>query len=87
MNTIRATLEVNEDGTIHLPLPPELRHGKLKVVAQVEPAADEEAEAARRERLAVLMDEIRRSDPFKHIDDPVEWQRTIREDGHLPFRD
>ncbi|MFM1918418.1 MAG: hypothetical protein RLZZ303_52 [Candidatus Hydrogenedentota bacterium] len=87
MNTIRATLEVNEDGTIHLPLPPELRHGKLNVVAQVEPAVDEEAETARRERLVALMAEIRHSNPFKHIGDPLEWQRAMREDRHLPYPD
>lgn len=38
MNTIRATLEPDADGTLHLPLPPELRQGKLNVVATVERA-------------------------------------------------
>jgi len=28
MNTITAILEPDADGTLHLPLPPELRHGK-----------------------------------------------------------
>jgi len=36
MSTIVATLEPDVDGTLHLPLPPELRHGKLKVTATVE---------------------------------------------------
>lgn len=36
MNTIRATLEPHADGTVHLPLPPELRQGKVNVVALIE---------------------------------------------------
>src|SRR5437868_159789 len=46
MNLIRATLSANADGTLHLPLPPELRHGKLNVVASVEPAPTELSSAA-----------------------------------------
>jgi len=38
MNTIKAILEASADGTVHLPVPPELRHGKLNVVATVTPA-------------------------------------------------
>jgi hypothetical protein len=37
MSTIKATLEVDPDGTLHLPLPPELRQGKLIVTATLEP--------------------------------------------------
>ena len=36
MSTITAILEPDADGTLHLPLPEELRHGKVK--AQLEPA-------------------------------------------------
>ena len=37
MSTIEITLEANSDGTLHLPVPPELRQGKLKVTAMLEP--------------------------------------------------
>jgi hypothetical protein len=37
-STIKVTLEASSDGTLHLPLQPELRHGKLNVVATVETA-------------------------------------------------
>jgi hypothetical protein len=37
MSTIKATLIPNSDGTLHLPLPPELRHGTLNVTAMIEP--------------------------------------------------
>ena len=36
MSTITAILEPNAEGTLHLPLPLELRGGKIKVVARLE---------------------------------------------------
>jgi hypothetical protein len=33
MSTITAILEPDVDGSLHLPLPADLRHGKIKVVA------------------------------------------------------
>ncbi len=41
MSTITAILEADVDGTLHLPLPAELRHGKVRVIATLEPASDE----------------------------------------------
>jgi hypothetical protein len=38
MSTIKATLEADADGTLHLPLPPELREGKLTVTATIQSA-------------------------------------------------
>jgi hypothetical protein len=38
MSTIIAILEADADGTLHLPLPAELRHGKIKVEAKLEAA-------------------------------------------------
>jgi len=40
MSTISAILEPSSDGKLHLPLPPELRQGKVKVVATLESAAE-----------------------------------------------
>jgi len=37
MSTIRAILEPDADGTLHLPLPPELRNHPIKVTAELEP--------------------------------------------------
>lgn len=48
MNRISATLEADADGTLHLPLPPALRHGKLKVTATVEPAEPQSPEMSPR---------------------------------------
>lgn len=41
MSTITAILDADADGSIHLPLPPELRGGKVKVVAQLEAVSEE----------------------------------------------
>lgn len=36
MSTITAILEPSADGSLHLPLPPELRNGRVKVSATLE---------------------------------------------------
>ena len=38
MSTINAILEPDPDGTLHLPLPPELQHVKIEVTATLKPA-------------------------------------------------
>jgi hypothetical protein len=40
VSTITLILEPEADGTLHLPLPQELRHGKVKVVATLRPAPE-----------------------------------------------
>lgn len=37
MSTFTAILEAHPDGSLHLPLPEELRHRKVKVTATLEP--------------------------------------------------
>ena len=37
MNTFTAILEPAADGTLHLPVPAEWRHGSIKVTAEMEP--------------------------------------------------
>jgi hypothetical protein len=44
MSTINAILEPDPDGSLHLPLPPELRHRRVKVEAKLEAAQDAGAE-------------------------------------------
>jgi hypothetical protein len=41
MSTITVILEPDADGTLHLPLPEELRHGKVRVEARLEAAEPE----------------------------------------------
>ncbi len=93
MSTITAILEAHADGSLHLPLPAELRHRKVRVEAKLE--AVEEAEvngqlatpemlAQRKEALASL----RALGGLKDvIPDPSAWQREQREDRSLPGRE
>ena len=39
MSTITAILEADADGTLHLPLPAELRKARIRVKAELEPVA------------------------------------------------
>ncbi len=93
MSTITAILEPHADGSLHLPLPEELRHRRVRVEAKLE-AADEmesiprlatpEMLGQRREALAAL----RALGGLKDvIPDPAAWQREQREDRPLPGRD
>jgi len=119
MSTITAVLEADADGTLHLPLPAELRHGKVRVVAT--PLADEQNDAplspaedaalssaleqlrtraglrrrdlppeeqeSRRQAALDALRQLRESNPYLDVSDPVAWQREIRKDQRLPFRD
>lgn len=85
MSKITAILEADEDGTLHLPVPPELRHTKVRVTATLE-AAPETAAAERRTPLEALK-ELRKLGAFADVADPVAWQRQQRRDRPLPGRD
>ncbi len=86
MSTITAILEADADGTVHLPLPAELRNSKLKVTATIE-AASEESERPTREAALAALKRLREMGTFKEITDPVAWQREIRKDRPMPGRD
>lgn len=92
MSTITAVFEPEVDGTVHLPVPEELRGGKVRVTATLEavfpvpkpkPMAD--LETLRRRRDA--FEKVRRLDPFREIGDPVTWQKEIRMDRSVPNRE
>ena len=102
MSTITAILEPDADGTLHLPLPAELRHCKVKVEANVEAASDSietcqiQTKPKRRKLIATpemiaqrMADfaRVRELNPYRDIKDPVAWQREIREDRPLPCRE
>jgi hypothetical protein len=84
MSTITAVLEADPDGTLHLPLPKHLRHGKVKVTATLE---GEPAPAAPVATPLEALKELRKLGAFNAIADPVEWQREQRKDRRLPGRD
>lgn len=93
METIVAILEPDADGTLHLPLPEGLRHGKVEVTATLSaasgganpiPVTTPEMLARRAEAI----ERLRALGGLKDIiPDPVAWQREMREDRPLPGRD
>ena len=85
MSTITAILDADADGTLHLPLPTELRQSRLKVTATLEAAPSASATPARTPLEALK--ELRKLGTFKAITDPVAWQREERKDRALPGRD
>jgi hypothetical protein len=86
MSTITAILEADPDGTLHLPVPQNLRRGKVKVVATLEGEPETNDRPTRETALAALR-QLRKMGTFKKITDPVAWQREIRKDRPLPGRE
>ena len=51
------------------------------------PAETPAERAARGKRMADVLRELAKSNPFKDITDPVAWQREVRKDRPLPGRE
>jgi hypothetical protein len=82
--TITAILEADADGSIHLPVPVEMRRGKVKVTATLIPVSGETDQAVN------TLESLRRiaaRGGIKNIPDPARWQREIRQDRPLPGRE
>lgn len=92
MSTITVILEADDDGTIHLPLPPELRGATVEVTATLRPAARApsaptaaHATPAMIERRKDALAKLRELGGLKAlIPDPLTWQRELRRDRSLP---
>jgi hypothetical protein len=89
VSTITAILEPHEDGSLHLPLPVEMRGGKVKVIATLIPVTQGDTVQEAEQRVKTL-DSLRRiaaRGGIKNIPDPTQWQREIRKDRPLPGRE
>jgi hypothetical protein len=86
MSTITAILEPDADGTLHLPLPLDLRYSKVHVTATLE-AAVQKSERPTREAALAALKRLRARGTFQEISDPVAWQREIRKDRPLSGRE
>jgi hypothetical protein len=92
MSTITAILEADADGTLHLPVPQNLRHGKVKVVATLESESEPAkpgggAKSAKSGTPLEALKELRKLGGLRHvIPDPVAWQREQRKERPLPGR-
>jgi len=88
MNTITAILEPDADGTVHLPLPLDLRHSRVRVTATLEADDGRKTDPlSGREAAMAALKRLRARGTFREIIDPVEWQRETRRDRSLPGRE
>ncbi|MFP4097093.1 MAG: hypothetical protein ACLFUB_21595 [Cyclobacteriaceae bacterium] len=53
----------------------------------VEEKPAETGSSANGQKVAALMQEMAENTPLRKIKDPVAWQREIRQDRKLPYRD
>ncbi len=56
----------------------------VRIITQATPPISEEE---RKRQLGAALNALVKSNPFREIHDPVEWQREIRADRALPGRD
>ncbi|MGB7208692.1 MAG: hypothetical protein WBD27_08530 [Pyrinomonadaceae bacterium] len=77
MNSLEFTTKI-EHGVIHLPKEyGELDNSVAHVVVTVQSS---EEKLAKKERLFAALKEMQKADIFRNIEDPVEWQRKLRDE-------
>jgi hypothetical protein len=87
MNTITAVLQADSDGSLHLPLPPELRHGMVRVEAKLEAVSPAPNDAQPATSPLEAFKALRAQGGLRHvIPDPVAWQREQRRERPLSGR-
>ena len=88
MSTITAILEPQADGSLHLPVPVEMRKGKVKVIATLTPVSGSaQQESGQRLKALDSLGRIAARGGIKNIPDPARWQRELRQDRPLPGRE
>jgi len=88
MKRINVILEADADGTLHLPIPAELRSGKVQVIATVAPIDSQRVvgDAVVGRRKAALASLREAGGLGGVIEDAAAWQREQRRDRPLPGR-
>ena len=90
VSTINAILEADADGTVHLPVPAELRHGKIAVRATLEAVGSGNGRPTPDvlEKRKAALQRLRELGGLSGvISDPAQWQRDCRQERPLPERD
>ncbi|GAT34633.1 hypothetical protein TSACC_23065 [Terrimicrobium sacchariphilum] len=83
MSTIQAILDVDADGSVHLPLPEELRHGKVMIVATLTKVTEAKPSA----HAIDFLRKISARGGVSSIANPANWERENRQDRTLPGRE
>ena len=90
--------EIAADGSVKIvtPLPAWVKPGPARVLVVVEDSPESRAQSPRPKltatpemiaRRKAALAEVRKLNPYRDITDPVAWQKEIRKDRPLPFRD
>ncbi len=97
MKTLETDIEIGADGSVKLlsPLPAWLKLGRAHVLMTVESVEEEDktkhgkltATPEMIARRVTSLYKIRQLNSYRHVTDPVEWQREMREDRPQPSRD
>lgn len=82
MSFVQAILDADADGSVHVPLPEDLRDGKVIVVAALAKATDH----AQPSRPVDCLRRIASRGGLRSISDAECWQRKIRQERTLPGR-
>ena len=96
MNTLETDIEISADGSVRVlsPLPIWLKPGRVHALLTVADEAD--AKLGRQKLIAspemlaqrkAALEEVRKLDPYREIQNPTAWQREVRQDRPLPYRD
>lgn len=80
MNTIKTTAEIDSDGwlTVHTRLSEKMQPGPIEAVIVLQPAVSSEQKG-----IIDCIRELRKLGPIAGIEDPVQWQRSGREERPL----
>ncbi|MBI5712608.1 MAG: hypothetical protein HZC38_04185 [Chloroflexi bacterium] len=84
LNTYRAILDGNQLKWIDAPPPQTTKSMEVRVIM-----LKETTQAALRERgrkMALALESLAKINPISDINDPLQWQRDIRQDRPLPNR-
>lgn len=77
MNSLEFTTKI-EDGVIHLPKEfKEYKNAVAHVTITLETPEDKKA---KKEALFAAFEKLAKANPFAEIEDPVEWQRKLRDE-------
>ena len=92
MKTINTTAEIDAEGwlTVHTRIPEKMEAGPVEAVIVLQPGqvkheagAEGHGVASKQKRLMECVRELRKLGPIAGMEDPVAWQRSIREDRDL----